>query len=120
MGHDFIFRTDTVVAVSDRDPESGANVTCVYGLGASFQKISEPLDGFLTRIGRLDKFAKFTRPNGTSIWINAPDVTVVTKAQEGLYGPEVKSVIIAGGFTQAVKETMDVVRQLLAAHGGEL
>ncbi|HWE45297.1 MAG TPA: hypothetical protein VG407_04640 [Caulobacteraceae bacterium] len=119
-GLDLAFRADAVVAVSERDPESGAEITCVYGLGDSFHKISEPVDGFLSRIGLLDKFAKFTRPNGASILICAPAVTVLTTAQEGLFGPEVKTVIIAGAFSQAVKESLHQVRAELAAHGGAL
>jgi hypothetical protein len=120
MGHDFAFRADVVVAVSDRDPESGAEITCVYGIGASYQKVRETVDGFLSRIGLLDKFAPFTRPNGTTIWINAPAVTVVTAAQEGLFGAEVKTVIMSGAFTQAVREPMSTVRATLAAHGGAI
>ena len=120
MGHDFAFRPDTVVAVSDRDPESGTDVTCVFGLGASFQKTRETVDDFLTRIGLRDKFAPFTRPNGTTIWINAPGVTVVTVAQDGLFGADVKSVIVVGGFTQAVREPMSAVRATLAAHGAAI
>ena len=115
MGLDVAFRADAVIAVADRDPESGADVTCVYGLGPSFQKVRETVDGFLTRIGRRDQFAAFTRPNGTAIWISAPAVSVVTMAaQQGLYSADTKTVIIAGAFTQAVKESMDAVKATAA------
>ncbi len=120
MGLDFAFRADAVIAVADRDAESGADITCVYGLGQSFQKVRETVDGFLTRIGLLDRFTPFTRPNGTTIWINAPAVSVVTMAQEGLFGPGAKSVIIVGALSQAVKEPIEAVRAAIIAHGGAL
>ena len=115
MGLDFVFRADAVVAVADRDAETSTDITCVYGLGPSFQRTSETVDGFLTRIGRADRFAKFTRPNGTPIWLNVDDVTVFTVAQQGLYSADTKTVIIAGAFTQAVKESMDAVKAALIA-----
>jgi hypothetical protein len=120
MGLDFVFRADAVVAVADRDTETSTDVTCVFGLGPSFQRIAETVDGFLTRIGKLDRFAKFTRPNGTPIWLNVDDVTVVLAAQQGLYSADTKTVIIAGAFTQAVKEPMDVVKAVLTARGAPL
>jgi hypothetical protein len=119
-GLDLAFRADAVLAVADRDAESAAEVTCVYGLGPSFQKINETVDAFLSRIGMSDKFAKFTRPNGTAIWISAPAVNYITTAQEGLFGAEVKTEIHAGGFRQPVKENLTQVRATVAAHGGGL
>jgi hypothetical protein len=120
MGLDFVFRADAVVAVADRDTETSTDVTCVFGLGPTFQKTSETVEGFLTRIGLRDRFTKFTRPNGSPIWINSHDVEVVMVAQQGLYSADTKCVILAGGFSQAVKETMDVVKAALAACGAPL
>ncbi|HEY3811786.1 MAG TPA: hypothetical protein VGL66_01055 [Caulobacteraceae bacterium] len=120
MGLDVAFRADAVVAVADRDAESGAEITCVFGLGANYQKIREPVDGFLSRIGLKDKFAKFTRPNDTSIWINAPAVTMVTTPQPGLFGATTSAVIVAGSMSQAVKESIEEVMASVTAHGGAL
>ena len=119
-GLDIVFRADAIIAVADRDPEGGADVTCVYGLGPNFQKIAEPVDTFLTRIGKVERFARFTRPNGSPIWFNVDTVDVAMTAQEGLFGAEVKAVIVAGPMTQSVKETLDAVRANLAAHGAAI
>jgi soluble lytic murein transglycosylase-like protein len=62
--------------------------------------------------------AKFTRPDGTSVWIDTATVVSVRAAFSGEYAPGVLSVITAGRIHQGVRENVVAARAILRAHGG--
>jgi hypothetical protein len=107
-GLQFSFDPAAVSAVTDRDPDTGAADTCVYGITAGFVKIRETVNGFLGRLGIAGKFAKLTKPNGAPVWINAPAVTSVRAASTSLGDPpKANSVVSVGSLTQRL--TQDLV-----------
>jgi soluble lytic murein transglycosylase-like protein len=61
---------------------------------------------------------KFTRPDGTPVWIDAATVVAVRAALPGEYAPGVQSVITAGRIHQGVRENVVAAKAILRAHGG--
>lgn len=114
------FDPDDVFAVSDHDAETGEAVTCVYGVEAAYVPISETVNGFLERLGLTAKFAKFTRPNSTAVWVCGSAVASIRPNLDGEYDPPVRSVISVGTITQAVCEDADAATAAIDAHGGKL
>lgn len=119
-GRDILFDADSVVAMADHDADTGKAVTCVYGVTRGELRIGEPVDGFLGRLGIAAKFARLTRPNGTSVWIDGKSVSSIRAPLPGEYGARVKAVIATEPLTQAVEETPEDARTRLNAHGGKL
>lgn len=114
------FRPDAVVAVADRDAITRAAVTCVYGIANSAVHISEPVAGFLGRLGVEGKFARLTRADGAPIWINGAAVTTLRSPLPDEYVATVNTVISVGSFTQGVEESPAAARAAINAHGGSL
>ncbi|MGZ5937808.1 MAG: lytic transglycosylase domain-containing protein [Rhizomicrobium sp.] len=63
---------------------------------------------------------KFTRPDGTPVWIDAAAVASVRAALPGEYAPGVLSVITVGKIHQGVRENVVSAKAILRAHGGGL
>ena len=68
-------------------------------------------------VGHRD-MAKFTRPNGTPVWIDAAAAVSVRAAFPGEYAPGVRAVITVGRLRQGVRESVARTRATLRAHGG--
>ena len=62
--------------------------------------------------------ARFTRPNGTPVWIDAAAAVSVRAALPGEYAPGVRAVIAVGRLRQGVRESVARTRATLRAHGG--
>lgn len=62
--------------------------------------------------------AKFTRPNGTPVWIDVAGATLARAALPGEYAPGVKSVITVGQLKQGVDEDLASVQSAIRTHGG--
>ncbi|HEX3755710.1 MAG TPA: lytic transglycosylase domain-containing protein [Rhizomicrobium sp.] len=62
---------------------------------------------------------KFTRPDGTPIWVDSSKVSGLRAAVPGEYGRSVGAVVQIGGKQQAVRETVATASQLLRDHGGD-
>ena len=114
------FSPDAVTAVADHDADTLQAVTTVYGLMAGQVKVGEGAEEFLRRIGVAKSFAKFTRLDDTFIWINCTAVTVIRSPIPDEYSPLARAVVSVGSLTQAVKETLVHVKQMVNAHGGKL
>jgi hypothetical protein len=119
-GQQISFDPSAVAAVADRDVDTGAAVTCVYGLSPGIVKVSETVDGFLGRLGIAGKFVKLTRPNGSPVWINASAVSLLRAPLPGEYPPNAKSVIKVESFTQAVTQDPAIVKAAIEASGGHI
>ena len=61
---------------------------------------------------------KFTRPDGTPVWIDAAAVVSVRAALPGEYAPGVLSVVTVGKIHQGVRENVVSAKTILRAHGG--
>jgi hypothetical protein len=119
-GADIEFQPGSVAAVTDHDVETGQAVTTLYGLGAGRVEIAETVEGFLTRIGVLQKFAKLTRPDGSPIWVNAQAVGLV-RAPLPDEGPDsARAVVSIAGLHQAIRETPAEATEAIDAHGGDI
>ena len=94
-GFKYNFEPSAIFAVADRDYVTGDPVTCVYGVTATYLKISEPVKEFLARFGITNNFVVLTSPNNRPIWIAAAAVSSVTGASPPEYSPPIKSVITA-------------------------
>jgi hypothetical protein len=70
-----------------------------------------------TGIGLHGIKVKFTRPNGTPIWIDSAAVVSVRAALPGEYAPGVLSVITAGRIRQGVCENLARARTILRMRG---
>jgi hypothetical protein len=119
-GLQFHFDPAAVTAVADHDADTLQAVTTVYGLMAGQLRLSETPEAFLNRIGVASSFAKFTRLNDTFIWINCTAVSVVRSPLPGEYPAVAKAIVCVASLTQAVKETVAQVKQMVNAHGGKL
>jgi hypothetical protein len=73
----FLFDPSAITMVADRDADTGALGTNIYGLQAGPLKTAGTVDTFLSGIGLLANFAPLTRPNGSPVWVNAKAVNVV-------------------------------------------
>jgi len=62
--------------------------------------------------------AKFTRPNGAPVYIDAGAVVSVRAAFPDEYAPGVLSVITVGRLRQGVRESLASARATIRAHGG--
>jgi hypothetical protein len=84
-----------------------------FGLGAI--ESSEDASHFVDRLQAT--LARLTRPNGTPIWVKASAITMLRfPLDTEIPGPPnvVRSVIIVGGFHQALQEDIAAVRRILA------
>jgi len=68
-------------------------------------------------VGHRD-MAKFTRPNGTPVWIDGAAAVSVRAALPGEYAPGVRAVITVGRLRQGVRESVARTMATLRAHGG--
>lgn len=119
-GETISFDPAAIVAVADRDVNTGAAVTCLYGLSPGIVKISESVATFLGRLGIAGKFVKLTRPDRTPVWINAGAVSLLRAPQPGEYPPDARSVVRAGSLTQAVTQDPAIVKAAIEASGGHI
>jgi hypothetical protein len=62
--------------------------------------------------------AKFTKPNGAPVWIDAASVVSVRAPFPGEYAPGVQTVINVGRMHQGVRETVALAKRNLRARGG--
>lgn len=119
-GFRYSFEPGAVVAVTDRDVDTGAAATCVYGITPAPLEIAETVDGFLARIGEAAGFARLTRADGSPIWVHAAAVSSLRSPLPDEYAGSVRAVITAGGLTQGVEEDPDAVKAAIDARGGKL
>lgn len=119
-GFRYSFEPGAVVAVTDRAVETGAAVTCVYGLTPAPLRIAETVDGFLARIGVSAGFVRLTRADGSPIWVCAAAVSSLRAPLPDEYADSVRAVITAGGLTQGVEEEPDAARAAIDSRGGKL
>jgi hypothetical protein len=116
------FDPAAIVAIADRDPDTGAAVTCIYGLSppGAFIRISESVATLLARLGIASWFVKLTRPDRSPVWINAAAVFLLRKPLPGEYRADTKSVIFANGLRQAVTQDPAIVKAAVEAAGGRV
>jgi hypothetical protein len=62
--------------------------------------------------------AKFTKPNGAPVWVDASSTVSVRAPFPGEYAPGVRAVINVGRLHQGVRENIGAVKASLRAHGG--
>lgn len=85
--------------------------------------ITGRLGGAIGRAGAISQTprtgsAKFTKPNGAPVWVEAAAVASVRAPFPGEYAAGVQSVISAGRAHQGVRESVARVKALLRKHGG--
>jgi hypothetical protein len=115
------FDPAAIIAIANRDPYTGAAVTCIYGLSPppwAFIKVTEPVSTFLARLGIASWFVKLTRPDRSPVWINAAAVFLLRKPLPGEYPADAKSVVFASGLIQAVTQDPAIVKAAVEAAGG--
>jgi len=116
----YFFDPGALIAVADRDPDTGETNTTVYGLGARPLKLTESVQAFLSRVAVVNSFASLTRLDDSPIWVNCAAVRVIRPTLPGEYHPEANTCISIGSMTMAVKETLAQVRATINAHDGKL
>jgi hypothetical protein len=116
------FDPGAIVAIANRDPDTGVAVTCIYGLSppAAFIRISESVGTFLARLDIASWFVKLTRPDGSSVWINAAAVILLREPLPGEYRADAKSVVLVPGLWQAVTQDPAIVKAAVEAAGGRV
>jgi hypothetical protein len=119
-GSQISFDPTAVMAVADRDADTGDAVTTVYGLTGGRVRIAESVHAFLHRIKGEANFGRLTRPNGTFVWINCKAVISVRQPLDGEYGSDVRAVVSVGTLTQAVQQTPAEVERIVKTHHGSL
>jgi hypothetical protein len=116
----YFFDPGALIAVADRDVDTGESVTTVYGLSNRPLRVVESVQTFLSRIAVANSFASLTRLDNTPIWVNCPAVQVIRPALPGEYHPDANTCVSIGPLIMAVKEPLAQVRQTINAHGGNL
>ena len=119
-GLQFFFDPGALIAVADRDAETGEPSTTVYGLSARPLRLTESVAAFLSRIAVANSFASITRLDNSPIWIRCAAVQVIRPTLPGEYHPDANTFVSLGSLTMAVKEPLAQVRQTINAHGGKL
>jgi hypothetical protein len=116
------FDPAAIVAIADHDPDTGAAVTCIYGLSPpwGFIRISESVATFLARLGIASWFVELTRPDASPVWINAAAVFLLRKPLPGEYRADAKSVVFAGWLRQAVTQDPTTVKAAVESAGGRV
>lgn len=109
-----------MTAVADKDVQTGTAGTVIYGLAPGRVRVNETVDTLFQRLRLGAAFAKLTRPDGSAVWIQGKAVQVARQPLPGEYAAGVNSVIFAGAFTQAVRESLDQVKQAIDGAGGSL
>jgi hypothetical protein len=119
-GLQFFFTPAALIAVADRDVDTGESNTTVYGLSDQPLRLTESVEAFLSRIALVNSFARITRLDNSPIWVNCAAVEVIRPALPGEYHPDANTFVSLGSLTMAVKEPLAQVRQTINAHGGSL
>jgi len=117
-GIQITFAPKAVSAIANHDADTGAVVTCVYGVTAAALKISEPVQAFMTRVRITKSFAQLTRRS--PVWINGPAVSSIRAPIPKEYVAGVNTVVFTDSLTQGVKELPSDVPKAINDHGGEL
>ena len=115
-----LFDSAAISAVADSDIQTGAAGAVIYGLGPQGLVVSESTDALIGRLNLTSSLAKLTRPDGSPIWINGKSVSVARQPSSGEYEAQAHSVIFADALKQAVRETLDEVKQAVNPVGGNL
>jgi hypothetical protein len=116
----FFFDPGALLAVADRDVDTGEATTTVYGLSDRPLRLVESVQAFLSRIAVVSSFASLTRLDNTPIWVNCRAVRVIRPALPGEFHPDASTCVSIGPLVMAVKEPLALVRQTINAHGGNL
>ena len=116
----FFFDSAALLAVADRDVDTGEATTTVYGLSNRPLRLVEGVQAFLSRIAVVGSFASLTRLDNTPIWVNCRAVQVIRPALPGEFHPDASTCVSIGPLAMAVKEPLALVRQTINAHGGNL
>jgi hypothetical protein len=119
-GLQFFFDPGALIAVADRDAETGESNTTVYGLSDRPLRLTESVQAFLSRIAVVNSFASITRLDNSRIWVSCAAVQVIRPTLPGEYHPDANTYVSLGSLTMAVKEPLAQVRQTINAHGGKL
>ncbi|MBI1330824.1 MAG: transglycosylase SLT domain-containing protein [Alphaproteobacteria bacterium] len=69
-------------------------------------------------LGKKNLQARFTRPNGETIYIDAAAATAVRAPFPGEYAPGVRAVIVLGRRGQGVAESLPLARAIVRSYGG--
>jgi hypothetical protein len=81
-------------------------------------KISETVQGFLTRVRIAANFAQLTRPNGSPVWINGSAVSSLFAPGPNEYIAGVNAVVVTGALTQGMQEGKRQGRMIHEGHRG--
>ena len=93
--------------------EEGVKSYIRGGFGPGAIETNEDASHFVDRLQ--STLARLTRPNGTPVWVKASAITILRfPFDTEMSPPNVRSVIIVGGFHQALQEDIATVRQILA------
>jgi hypothetical protein len=109
------------VALGDKPtpPVGNAIATAVNANGSSsVPGTTTPTSGL--RAISFGAICAFTRPDGSTIYVDCTLVQAIRAPRLDEYAPEVKSVITVGALTQGVQETEEVARQVVLSHGGRV
>ncbi len=119
-GLQICFDPSAISAVADHDADTQQAVTTVYGLTTGRLRIAERVDALLDRVAAAKNYARLTRLDGTSIWVNCTALKVIRSPLPGEYADAAKTVLSIGTLIQAVKETLVEVKLAVYSHGGKL
>jgi hypothetical protein len=112
----FFFNPGALLAVADRDVDTGESNTTVYGLSNQPLRLVESVQAFLSRIAVVNSFASLTRLDNTPIWVNCPAVQVIRPALPGEYHPDASTCVSIGPLIMAVKESLAQGREPAASN----
>lgn len=115
-----LFDPAAIAAIAGADLQTGVAGAVIYGLASEGLTVGESTDALIQRLNLSASLAKRTRPDGSPILINGKSVSFARQPSSMEYGAAVRSVVFAGALKQAVRETLDDVKQAINRVGGNL
>lgn len=109
-GAQIVLDPSAISAVAETDPDSGAAVTCLYGVLPAVVKVAGKAGDLLSELGLQGKFAPLTRPDGGKIWIRGSAVTYLMPPVPDESPEAVKTIVGTGSTPQGVTEDLPTAR----------
>jgi hypothetical protein len=106
---------NSIILVSGPYPHDVGPHTYVIGVERGVLVTAEKPAVLVARLGAQPPLAKFTRPDGTPVWVNRSAVATIRPPldTERQAGARVKAVIVVAGLHQAISEDTQTAMRVL-------
>jgi hypothetical protein len=118
-GDQTIIRDDAITVITGGSPDDPTPFTVIHGsFGPGVLQTKEPAAALVARLA--SPLVQLTRPNNSPVWVKASAVTTIRPPldTEMAVPPRLaRSVIMVGGFHQALREDVATASRMLGIPG---